>query len=103
MASDQRRDYLTKSAVEALGASTPSGMWAASPEEMYGMVHGSPAMQEFLERADVRTLQVSTMPNASGATELMVTTSIGLSGQRFRISSQTMRSCISAKRLPTQR
>ena len=81
MASDPRRDYLTKCAVEALGASTPSPMWAQPPEAMYSAVHGSPAMQDFLENSEVRTLQVCASPSASGAqgaSELVCTTSVGL-------------------------
>ena len=65
MASDPRRDYLTKCAVEALGASTPSPMWAQPPEAMYSAVHGSPAMQDFLENSEVRTLQVCASPTDS--------------------------------------
>lgn len=79
MASDPRRDYLTKCAVEALGASTPSQLWATAPEAMYAAVHGSDAMQDFLENSEVRTLQVCTTPGAQGANELMCSTSVGLS------------------------
>ena len=35
---DARKDYLTKCAVEALGATTPSSQWATSPESMYSAV-----------------------------------------------------------------
>ena len=75
---DARKDYLTKCAVEALGATTPSNQWATSPESMYSAVHGASAMQDFLENGDIRTLQVCTTSTSSGASELMCTTSVGL-------------------------
>ena len=78
MASDPRRDYLTKCAVEALGATTPSQLWSTAPEAMYSAVHSSDAMQDFLENSEVRTLQVCTTPGAQGANELMCSTSVGL-------------------------
>lgn len=79
MASDARKDYLTKCACEALGATTPSNQWVQPPEAMYSSVHGSTAMQDFLENSEVRTLQVCTSPTPQGASELLCTTSVGLS------------------------
>ena len=83
---DARKDYLTKCAVEALGATTPSNQWATSPESMYSAVHGASAMQDFLENGDIRTLQVCTTSTSSGASELMCTTSVGLQSSGGGIS-----------------
>ena len=49
---DARKDYLTKCAVEALGATTPSNQWATSPESMYSAVHGAAIADGSIEDAE---------------------------------------------------
>lgn len=82
MSADARRDHLTRCALEALGASAPSGRWALPTAEMTALLHNSPAMQEFLEQPAVRTLQVSAVPTGdrgSGPCELTVSNAVGVS------------------------
>ena len=78
MTADPRCDYLTKCALEALGASAPSAPCAMPLEAMHSAVHRSAALQDFLENSELRTLQVSVAPNAMGSSELLCSTSVGL-------------------------
>ena len=94
---DPRRDYLTRCALETLGASSPTGRWALPIAEMTTSLHNAPAMQEFLEQPSVRTLQVSVVPsaNSSGANELDCSTSVGLSARSGTATSGVIFSHIS--------
>ena len=74
MATDPRRDYLTRCAVESLGAST--GRWVAPAAELTAKLHADPALQEFLEQPSVRTLQVSVVPSG-GSSDLECSNTVG--------------------------
>ena len=68
MQDDPRKAVLTRLALEAVGASSPAGRWAASAAEMTASLHSAPAMQEFLEQPAVATLQVSVITARRAAT-----------------------------------
>ena len=80
---DPRKDYIARLAIDALGASSSAAtLWSATAAEMTTNLHGSPAVADFLEQPNVRTLQVSVVPVAgTGAHELAASTTVGLTGQ----------------------